>query len=106
ISDAFEAARGPEGEDPPAGATFWVPIAARWKTLTGHARQPQIGAMVDAAMAAIERSNPSLRGVLPRHYDRPDLDKGRLGELVELIGTIGLGSPDDRSRDILGRVYE
>ena len=106
ISDAFEAARGPEGEDPPEGSTFWVPVTARWTTLAGHAHTPRIGSMVDAAMAAIERSNPGLHGVLPRHYDRPDLDKERLGELVELVGTIGLGSHEDRSRDILGRVYE
>ncbi len=106
ISDAFEAARGPEGEDPPAGSTFWVPIAARWATLAGHARTPRIGLMVNAAMTAIERANPRLRGVLPHHYERPDLDKERLGELVELISTIGLGSQEDRSRDILGRVYE
>ncbi|MCB9705287.1 MAG: type I restriction-modification system subunit M [Myxococcales bacterium] len=106
ISDAFEAARGPGGEDPPPGATFFVPVAARWATLAGHATSATIGAMIDAAMGAIERANPSLRGVLPRHYERLDLDRERLGELVLLVGTIGLGAPEDRARDVLGRVYE
>ncbi|MEZ4451191.1 MAG: class I SAM-dependent DNA methyltransferase [Nannocystaceae bacterium] len=106
ISDAFETARGPEGEDPPPGVTFWVPEQARWKALAAQARSPEIGALVDAAMAAIEEHNPTLRGVLPRHYQRPDLDKSRLGELVELFSTIGLAATDSRARDILGRVYE
>ena len=57
-------------------------------------------------MAAIERDNPTLKGVLPKDYGRPGLDKVRLGQLINLVSDIGLGSPDDRSRDVLGRVYE
>src|SRR5437016_13936909 len=57
-------------------------------------------------MAAVERENPSLRGVLPKEYARPGLDKQRLGELIDLIGTIGLGTAEHRSKDVLGHVYE
>jgi type I restriction enzyme M protein len=57
-------------------------------------------------MAAIERDNPTLKGVLPKDYARPTLDKRRLGELIDLIGTIGLGDERAASKDILGRVYE
>ena len=62
--------------------------------------------MVDDAMVAIERDNPSLKGVLPKDYARPRLDKQRLGQLIDLIGNIGLGDEENRSKDILGRVYE
>ncbi|MCC6627193.1 MAG: SAM-dependent DNA methyltransferase [Chloroflexi bacterium] len=85
---------------------FWVPTEARWAGLQAHARQPTIGTFIDDAMVAIERENPTLRGVLPKDYARPDLDKSRLGELIDLIGTIGLGDAASRSKDILGRVYE
>ena len=61
---------------------------------------------VDDAMAAIERDNPPLKGVLPKDYARPALDKERLGELIDLIATIGLGDAENRSKDVLGRVYE
>ena len=57
-------------------------------------------------MVAIERDNPRLKGVLPKDYARPALDKHRLGELIDLVGTIGLGDKENRSRDVLGRVYE
>src|SRR5438552_5897604 len=85
---------------------FWVPPEARWSYLQANAKQPTIGKLLDDAMAAIERENPSLKGVLPRDYARPALDKQRLGELIDLIGTIGLGDRESRSKDILGRVYE
>jgi type I restriction enzyme M protein len=85
---------------------FWVPKEARWPYLQANAKQPTIGKLIDDAMDAIERDNPSLKGVLPQDYDRPTLDKQRLGELIDLIGTIGLGDKDSRSKDILGRVYE
>ncbi|MGC9356682.1 MAG: type I restriction-modification system subunit M [Anaerolineae bacterium] len=85
---------------------FWVPEKARWKYLQAHARDPSIGILIDEAMQAIERENPRLKGVLPQGYGRDDLDKRRLGELVDLIGTIGLGDSASRSKDILGRVYE
>lgn len=85
---------------------FWVPMEARWPYLQANAKQPTIGNLLDAAMEAIERENPSLKGVLPKDYARPALDKQRLGELIDLIGTIGLGDEASRSKDILGRVYE
>jgi type I restriction enzyme M protein len=141
ISDAFEehhatllAAKGDyagaDPEDPDeykALNVFWVPPGARWTYLQNSAKQPEIGKIVDDAMVAIERDNPRLKGVLPKEYARPALDKHRLGELIDLIGTIVLidpapgsardsraviGDPADqpssshRSKDILGRVYE
>jgi len=116
ISDAFqevydalkqEAYADPEDRDEyVAQGVFWVPPEARWDTLQRNARRPEIGIIIDEAMAAIERDNPSLKGVLPQDYGRADLDKRRLGELIDLIGTIGLGDKDSQSKDILGRVYE
>jgi type I restriction enzyme M protein len=85
---------------------FWVPPEARWDQLQRNAKQPTIGTLVDDAMDAIERDNSSLKGVLPKNYGREALDKQRLGELIDLIGTIGLGDRESRSKDILGRVYE
>ena len=79
---------------------------ARWAYLQANAKQPAIGQLIDDAMVAIEEANPSLKGVLPKDYARPTLNKQRLGELIDLIGTIGLGDKESRSKDILGRVYE
>src|SRR3989442_11027804 len=67
---------------------------------------PEIGKLIDDAMNAIERDNRALRVVLVKNYARPGLDKRRLGELIDLVGTIGLGDKENRSKDILGRVYE
>src|SRR5574339_616997 len=118
ISDAFEAkhaelaAQVKQGADPEdrdeyrAASIFWVPKEARWSFLKASAPQPTIGTLVDDAMAAIERDNPSLKGVLPKDYARPGLDKQRLGQLINLVSYIGLGSPADRAKDVLGRVYE
>jgi len=118
ISDAFEEkhaqleaerASGADPEDPDeyrAVNIFWVPREARWSHLKSNARQPTIGKIIDDAMLAIERDNPSLKGVLPKDYAHPRLDKQRLGQLIDLIGNIGLGSKENRSKDILGRVYE
>ena len=120
ISDAFEEMRGKllEGKGDYKGANaedadeyraenvFWVPPAARWSYLQNSAKQATIGKIVDDAMTAIERDNPRLKGVLPKEYARPSLDKHRLGELIDLIGSIGLGDKENRSKDILGRVYE
>lgn len=89
-----------------ADNVFWVPAEARWGFLQGKARDPKIGQLIDDAMTAIERDNPTLKGVLPKDYARPALDKSRLGELIDLIATIGLGDTDSRNKDILGRVYE
>ena len=86
---------------------FWVPASARWHVIQGRAKLPSIGRDLDRAMEEIERENPGLRGVLPRDYGRAGLDKGRLGQLVGLIGSIGFtGSDDHGSDDVLGRVYE
>src|SRR5436309_325276 len=116
VSDAFEerhqaitkeSQADPEDRDEYAAeSVFWVPKPARWPYLQANAKQPTIGKLVDDAMEAIERENPSLKGVLPKDYARPSLDKQRLGELIDLVGTIGLGDKENRSRDILGRVYE
>ena len=83
-----------------------MPKEARWSKLKSEARQPTIGKVIDDAMLAIERDNPSLKGVLPKDYAHPRLDKQRLGQLIDLIGNIGLGDKANRSKDILGRVYE
>ena len=85
---------------------FWVPPETRWSYLQKNAKQPTIGKILDDAMDAIERDNPSLKGVLPKNYARPALDKQRLGELIDLIGTVGLGDKENKSKDLLGRVYE
>ncbi len=118
ISDAFEEYhakleaerdQGADPEDPDeyrAVNIFWVPKEARWSYLKANAKQPTIGQLVDDAMVAIERDNPSLKGVLPKDYARPGLDKQRLGQLIDLFSNIGLGDKENRSKDILGRVYE
>ncbi|MCS6244752.1 MAG: SAM-dependent DNA methyltransferase [Opitutus sp.] len=145
ISDTFEEHRakllagstaksgdyaGANAEDPDeykAENVFWVPAEGRWSHLQANAKQPSIGKLVDDAMVAIERDNPRLKGVLPKDYARPGLDKQRLGELVDLIATIeliasnqpspqpsptGRGAGGEgakhthRSVDLLGRVYE
>ncbi|MEE4197534.1 MAG: class I SAM-dependent DNA methyltransferase [Bacteroidales bacterium] len=120
ISDAFEELYGklkagkgeyagadPEDKDEyKAENVFFVPPSARWKFLQSHAKQPTIGKTVDDAMDAIERENPSLKGVLPKVYARQNLDPTSLGELIDLVGNIALGSAKARSADILGHVFE
>ncbi len=125
ISDTFEEHRAKliQGEGDYAGANpedpdeykaenvFWVPAESRWSHLQASAKQPTIGKIVDDAMVAIERDNPRLKGVLPKDYARPGLDKQRLGELIDVIATIELaatseGEKTHRSVDLLGRVYE
>jgi type I restriction enzyme M protein len=128
ISDAFEEMRAKliagkgeyNGSDPEdadeyrAENVFWVPKEARWSHLMASAKLPTIGKVVDDAMVALERDNPRLKGVLPKDYARPALDKHRLGELIDLIGTItliatateGEDAKSHRSVDLLGRVYE
>lgn len=118
ISDAFEAkhvelvAQKKEGADPEdpdeyrAVSIFWVPKEARWTHLKASAPQPTVGTLVDNAMAAIERDNPSLKGVLPKDFGRAGLDIQRLGQIINLVSDIALGSPANRAKDTLGRVYE
>jgi type I restriction enzyme M protein len=116
ISDAFSEAYGELKGDPTSDPedvdeyisrrVFWVPKDARWDYLAKNAKKPEIGKLIDDAMDAIERDNRSLRGVLVKNYARPGLDKQRLGELIDLVGTIGLGDRENRTKDVLGRVYE
>jgi len=116
ISDAFEAQRAArreheyaDPEDPEeylAENVFWVSKDARWSYLQANAKQKTIGKLIDDAMLAIEASNTSLKGVLPKNYARPALNKVMLGELIDLISGIGMGEEADQSKDILGRVYE
>lgn len=120
ISDAFEelhdrlkagegdlAGADPEDKDEyQAENVFFVPAEARWPHLVAHAKQPAIGTHVDAAMDAIEKENPSLKGVLPKVYARQNLDPTSLGELIDLIGNIALGDAKARSQDVLGHVFE
>ena len=118
ISDAFEEAHGKlveeiaEGADPEdpdeyrAQNIFWVPPEARWPNLQSQARQPTIGRAVDDAMAAIERDNPALKDVLPKDYARPNLDKTRLGQVVDMVSNIQVGGEEARATDVLGSVYE
>ena len=118
ISDAFEekykelTAQKSEGADPEdpdeylADNIFWVPKETRWSNIKKAAKDPSIGLIIDKAMEAIEKENHTLAGVLPKDYARESLDKRRLGELIDLISTIGLGDKESQSKDILGRVYE
>jgi type I restriction enzyme M protein len=85
---------------------FWIPERARFAHLQENAKQPGIGQFIDEAMDLIEYENPSLKGVLPKNYGRADLDKRLLGELVDLVGTIGFTGVDHGSDDVLGKVYE
>jgi type I restriction enzyme M protein len=116
ISNAFEAKHAAllaedaaAAEDPDeylAENVFWVPPPARWSHLQANAKQPTIGKLIDDAMQAIEDANAGLKGVLPKDYNRPALDKVMLGELIDLVSGIAMGEPGDKARDMLGRVYE
>lgn len=118
ISDAFEEkhaallaeqAQGADAEDPDeyrAHGIFWVPPEARWAHLKAQARQATVGQLVDDAMSGIERDNAALKGVLPKDYARPALDKQRLGQLIDMISNIRVGDEASRAKDVLGRVYE
>ena len=118
ISDAFDglhaklaADKYADAEDPEeylAENVFWVPKEARWGHLQANAKRPEIGKLIDEAMEAIERfpSNEGLKGVLPKNYARPTLNKTMLGELIDLFSNIGLHDSKDTAKDLLGRVYE
>lgn len=100
---------GANSEDPDeylAFNVFYVPEEARWPYLQGKAKQPAIGILIDKAMDDIEKINPNLKGILPKNYADPDLDKPRLGELLDLIGNIGFGGQGHKGKDLLGQVYE
>lgn len=130
ISDSFEVLHaklvegksGFEGADPEdpheytAEKVFFVPPVARWDRISANAKKTEIllengkkvdiGGYVDEAMEAIERQNLSLKGVLPKVFARQNLDRASLGGLIDLIGTIALGSEEAQSKDVLGQVYE
>jgi len=120
ISDAFEElynklkeGKGDyEGADPEdkneyvAEKVFYVPPSARWTWLQGRAKLPTIGKDIDDAMDAIEKDNPSLKGVLPKVFAQEKLDKANLGALVDLVSTATLGTKEAQSKDLLGRVFE
>lgn len=115
ISDAFEekyAELRVEGdgfeEDPDAYAEeniFYVPQEARWDNIKKEAKKPAIGQKIDDAMVAIEKNNATLKGVLPKNYARPEIDKTKLGELIDLF-SFNIGSKKAKAQDVLGRVYE
>ena len=120
ISDSFESLRAQlleakgefEGADPEdrdeykAKNVFFVPQPARWNWLRDNAKKPDIGVLVDAAMDAIEKDNPALKGVLPKVYARDNLDPATLGALIDLVSGIALGDAKARSADVLGHVFE
>jgi len=85
---------------------FWVPEKARWSYLESQAKSDTLPELMDSAMMELEEANPELKGILPKQYARLSLDSQRLGELLLLIGTLGLGDRENRAKDILGRVYE
>ncbi len=130
ISDAFEVLHsklvhgkgeyeGADAEDPneyTAEKVFFVPPIARWNRIADNAKKTEIlldngkkvdiGGYVDEAMEAIERQNSSLKGVLPKVFARQNLDRASLGGLIDLVGTIALGTEEAKSKDVLGQVYE
>lgn len=115
VSDAFEELyeelqkeewADPEDKDEYlAENVFWVPKEARWSYIQDNAKKPEIGQIIDNAMMVIEKENESLRGVLPKNFSSPDLDKTRLGEVIDIF-SFKVGDRESRSKDILGRVYE
>lgn len=109
LETSEEQERGADPEDVDeyrAENVFYVPPGARWSYLQNIAREQFIGKSVDAAMDAVEEINPSLRGVLPREYSRRRLSPQKLGQLIDLIGSIDIGETADNNGDLLGRVYE
>ena len=89
-----------------AANVFWVPEAARWEALRSAAKQVDIGKRIDEALTLIEAENPKLKGILDKRYARAQLPDGKLGELVDLISTVGFGDNPSVARDVLGQVYE
>ena len=84
---------------------FFVPKEARWQVISEAAHTPEVGVVIDSSMRAIERENQRLKGILPKNFARPELDKRRLGEVVELFSNIQMHESGDE-KDLLGRTYE
>lgn len=89
-----------------ADGVFWVPEEARWNYIAERSKQPEIGQIIDNALDLIEKENSTLKGVLPKNYSRPELDKRILGEIIDLFSNIDVGGNGAREKDVLGRVYE
>ena len=115
ISDSFELLHSKiekedgveEAEDKDyytAENTFWVPKESRWNYIRDNARKDEIGKIIDDAMYAIEKENPDLKGVLPKDYARPALDKQLLAGVIDIISQVDM--QENKSRDIIGRIYE
>ena len=107
ISDSFEEVATKIKNDPEyyagqeedkdaylAENVFWVPQVARWEYIKNNAKKPEIGKIIDDAMINIEKDNPNLKGVLSKNYAKSDLDKSKLGELIDLISTITMGDKE------------
>lgn len=84
---------------------FFVPPAARWERIAAAAHTPEIGIVIDTAMRGIEDENPRLKDILPKNFARPELDKRRLGDVVDLFTNIKM-IEHGNEKDILGRTYE
>jgi type I restriction enzyme M protein len=102
----YEGANPEDTDEYKAKNIFWVPLNARWSSIHARSKLPSIGKDLDEAMEAIEKENSSLKGILPKVYARPNLDKAALGGLIDLVGNIAIGTEAAKSKDILGRVYE
>lgn len=105
-SDADVAAELEERDYYTAANVFWVPESARWEAIRAAAKAPDIGKRIDEALTVIETENPKLKGILDKRYARAQLPDGKMGELVDLVSTIGFGDNPSTARDVLGQVYE
>ncbi|MGL5100251.1 MAG: type I restriction-modification system subunit M, partial [Fusobacteriaceae bacterium] len=85
---------------------FWVPKEGRWSEIVNSAKKSDVGTTIDDAMYAIEKENPALKNVLYKVYANPNLDKSKLGELIDIVGNINLLAKSDKGHDVLGQVYE
>lgn len=88
-----------------AESIFFVPQSARWEVISAHAHDPDIGKIIDNAMDSIEQENKALKGVLPKNFARPELDKRRLGDVADLFTNIAVAM-NGQKMDLLGRSYE
>lgn len=104
-TEVYQGADPEDREEYKAENVFYVPIQARWSTLVANAKDSKIGKIIDDAMDSIEKENPSLKGVLPKVFARPNLDATSLGELIDLIGNTTLNTSTN-SADLLGHVFE
>lgn len=105
-SDVDVAAELEERDYYTAANVFWVPESARWEAIRAAAKAPDIGKRIDEALTVIETENPKLKGILDKRYARAQLPDGKMGELVDLVSTIGFGDNPSTARDVLGQVYE